>query len=43
MTDLTAVIHTLTALFDRMSLPYAIMGGIVVRARGKVDEVGGCR
>lgn len=34
MTDLTAVIHSLTALFDRLSLPYAIMGGIAVRAHG---------
>lgn len=34
MTDLTAVIHELAALFDRLSLPYAIMGGIAVRAHG---------
>ncbi len=34
MTDLTAVIHALTDLFDRLSLPYAIMGGIAVRAHG---------
>lgn len=32
MKDLTDVIHELVALFDRMSLPYAIMGGIAVRA-----------
>jgi hypothetical protein len=32
--DLTDVIHELVALFDRMSLPYAIMGGIAVRAYG---------
>ena len=34
MTDLTAVIHQLAALFDRLALPYAIMGGIAVRAHG---------
>jgi predicted nucleotidyltransferase len=34
MTDLTAVIHQLAALFDRLNLPYAIMGGIAVRAHG---------
>ena len=34
MKDLTDVIHELVALFDRMSLPYAIMGGIAVRAYG---------
>jgi hypothetical protein len=34
MTDLTAVIHDLVALFDRLCLPYAIMGGIAVRAHG---------
>lgn len=32
MTDLPAVIIELTELFDRMGLPYAIMGGIAVRA-----------
>ena len=34
MKDLTDVIHELVALFDRLSLPYAIMGGIAVRAYG---------
>jgi hypothetical protein len=34
MTDLTAVIHELIGLFDRFQLPYAIMGGIAVRAHG---------
>ena len=34
MTDLTAVIHDLVDLFDRLQLPYAIMGGIAVRAHG---------
>jgi hypothetical protein len=34
MTDLTAVIHELIGLFDRFRLPYAIMGGIAVRAHG---------
>jgi hypothetical protein len=34
MTDLTAVIHDLVGLFDRLRLPYAIMGGIAVRAHG---------
>jgi hypothetical protein len=34
MTDLTAVIHDLVGLFDRLCLPYAIMGGIAVRAHG---------
>lgn len=34
MKDLTDVIHDLAALFDRLSLPYAIMGGIAVRAYG---------
>ena len=34
MTDLTAVIHDLVALFDQLRLPYAIMGGIAVRAHG---------
>ena len=34
MTDLTAVIHELASLFDSMALPYAIMGGIAVRAHG---------
>jgi hypothetical protein len=34
MTDLTAVIHELVDLFDRLQLPYAIMGGIAVRAHG---------
>ena len=34
MTDLTAVIHDLAGLFDRLRLPYAIMGGIAVRAHG---------
>ena len=32
MTDLPAVIFELVDLFDRMGLPYAIMGGIAVRA-----------
>jgi predicted nucleotidyltransferase len=32
--DLTDVIHDLATLFDRLSLPYAIMGGIAVRAYG---------
>lgn len=32
MTDLPAVIVDLVDLFDRLSLPYAIMGGIAVRA-----------
>jgi hypothetical protein len=30
MTDLTAMIHDLVGLFDRLRLPYAIMGGIAV-------------
>lgn len=30
MTDLTAVIHDLVGLFDRLRLPCAIMGGIAV-------------
>lgn len=34
MTDLTAVIHDLIDVFDRLGLPYAIMGGIAVRAHG---------
>jgi predicted nucleotidyltransferase len=34
MTDLTAVIHDLVRIFDRLGLPYAIMGGIAVRAHG---------
>ena len=34
MTDLTAVIHELIGLFYRFRLPYAIMGGIAVRAHG---------
>ena len=34
MKDLTDVIHELVALFGRLSLPYAIMGGIAVRAYG---------
>lgn len=34
MTDLTAVIHDLVGLFDSLQLPYAIMGGIAVRAHG---------
>jgi hypothetical protein len=34
MTDLTKVIHELVGLFDRLQLPYAIMGGIAVRAYG---------
>ena len=34
MKDLTDVIHDLAALFDRLSLPYVIMGGIAVRAYG---------
>lgn len=34
MTDLTKVIHELVGLFDRLQLPYAIMGGIAVRAHG---------
>jgi hypothetical protein len=34
MTDLTALIHDLVGLFDRLRPPYAIMGGIAVRAHG---------
>ena len=34
MTDLTAVIHDLVRIFDRLGMPYAIMGGIAVRAHG---------
>jgi len=34
MTDLAAVIDELASLFDSMDLPYAIMGGIAVRAHG---------
>jgi hypothetical protein len=34
MTDLTAVIHDLVHIFDRLGMPYAIMGGIAVRAHG---------
>mgnify|MGYP006275591705 CR=1 FL=1 len=34
MTDLTAVIHDLVNVFERLGLPYAIMGGIAVRAHG---------
>jgi hypothetical protein len=34
MTDLTAVIHDLVRVFDNLGLPYAIMGGIAVRAYG---------
>lgn len=34
MTDLTTVIHDLVAVFDRLGLRYAIMGGIAVRAHG---------
>ena len=34
MTDLTAVIHDLVDVFDGLRLPYAIMGGIAVRAHG---------
>ncbi len=34
MTDLTAVIHDLIDVFDGLGLPYAIMGGIAVRAHG---------
>jgi len=34
MTDLTKVIHELAGLFERLQLPYAIMGGIAVRAHG---------
>lgn len=34
MTDLTTVIHDLVDVFDGMGLPYAIMGGIAVRAHG---------
>lgn len=34
MTDLTTVIHDLVDVFDRLGLPYAIMGGIAVRAHG---------
>jgi hypothetical protein len=44
MTDLTTVIHDLVDVFDRLGLPYAIMGGIAVRAgppgvEAKLDEV----
>lgn len=34
MSDLTTVIHDLVDIFDRLALPYAIMGGIAVRAHG---------
>lgn len=34
MTDLTTVIHDLVRIFDSLGLPYAIMGGIAVRAHG---------
>jgi len=34
MTDLTTVIHDLVEIFDQLNLPYAIMGGIAVRAHG---------
>lgn len=34
MSDLTTVIHDLVDIFDRLGLPYAIMGGIAVRAHG---------
>jgi hypothetical protein len=34
MTDLTAVIHDLIDVFEGLRLPYAIMGGIAVRAHG---------
>lgn len=34
MTDLTTVIHDLVDIFDQLCLPYAIMGGIAVRAYG---------
>ena len=34
MTDLTSVIHDLVRIFDRLGMPYAIMGGIAVRAHG---------
>ena len=34
MTDLTAVIHDLIDVFEELRLPYAIMGGIAVRAHG---------
>jgi len=37
MTDLTAVIHDLVHIFDRLGMPYAIMGGIAVRARDLLD------
>jgi hypothetical protein len=34
MSDLTTVIHDLVAVFEQLRLPYAIMGGIAVRAHG---------
>ena len=34
MTDLTAVIYDLIDVFEELRLPYAIMGGIAVRAHG---------
>lgn len=34
MTDLTAVIYDLVRVFESLRLPYAIMGGIAVRAHG---------
>ena len=34
MTDLPTVIHELVDVFDQLGLPYAIMGGIAVRAHG---------
>jgi len=34
MTDLTKVVHELVGLFARLQVPYAIMGGIAVRAHG---------
>jgi len=37
MTDLTAVIHDLVHIFDRLGMPYAIMGGIAARARDLLD------
>jgi hypothetical protein len=54
MTDLTAVIHDLIAVVDRLGLPVAIMGGIAARqgaplsrrplgVESKLDEVLGSR
>jgi hypothetical protein len=34
MTNLAETLHSLIALLDRLSIPYAVMGGIAVRAYG---------